>query len=69
MKNLQVGNIIEVLEKLGHAKIYYQLQVNEVTSIDEVTIAFGNGIDETHEKLANQFTHRVDSSNFNKVIL
>jgi len=68
MKNLKVGNIVEVMKKLGHAIIYYQLEVNEIKNIDEDVIVYGNGIDEDHEKLAIQFTNRIDTSNFIKVI-
>ncbi|MBG9732245.1 hypothetical protein ABD87_22740 [Lysinibacillus sphaericus] len=68
MKNIKVGNIVEVMKKVGNGIIYYQLEVNEVKAIDKDVIAYGNGIDANHEKLANQFTHKIDSSNFNKVI-
>lgn len=74
MLNVEIGTNIQVSIEEGHESIEYTLKV---TSIDEefvdddgnyCCIAYGNGVSEEDESLAEEFTHRIEPSNFVKVL-
>lgn len=70
MESIKIGNIVEVAIEEGHELFYYQLLVEgiEVYEEEKEIVAYGVGINEEHEELAEEFTHRIDASNFVRIV-
>lgn len=74
MLNLEIGSKVRVMIEEGHCLIEYDLKVD---SIEEEGVddegnyyceAFGIGITEEDEEMAEEYTHRIDSMCFGKII-
>jgi hypothetical protein len=69
MKDIEIGDIVEVAIEEGHVIFRYKLKVTDIEIGDEnEIITYGEGITKEHEDLAEEFTHRIDWSNFYKIV-
>lgn len=73
MEQIKKGNVVEVFAEEGHDLFYYALVVEEIEVNEEIKgekeiVAYGKGINDENEEAAEEFTHRIDASNFVQVM-
>lgn len=74
MLSLEIGSKVRVMIEEGHCLIEYDLKVDSIEEegVDDegnyYCVAFGTGITEEDEEMAEDYTHRIDSMSFGKII-
>lgn len=74
MLNLEIGSKVRVMIEEGHCLVEYDLKVDSIEEegVDDegnyYCVAFGTGITEEDEEMAEDYTHRIDSMSFGKII-
>lgn len=74
MLSLEIGSKVRVMIEEGHCLIEYDLKVDSIEEegVDDegnyYCVAFGIGITEEDEEMAEEYTHRIDSMCFGKII-